>query len=74
VYRVLKQSVTLEFVLVCFVRFSELTAVISLNSVNRLIFVTVKCGVFFAVRTELLKIIKASFDFKGLVIMYYEYF
>jgi hypothetical protein len=29
----------------------------SLNSVNQLIFVMVKCGVFFAVRTELLNII-----------------
>jgi hypothetical protein len=27
---------------------------ISLNSINQLIFVMVKCGVFFAVRTELL--------------------
>jgi hypothetical protein len=29
-------------------------AIISLNSVNQLIFVTVKCCVFFAVRTEFL--------------------
>jgi hypothetical protein len=28
------------------------TAIISLNSVNQLIFVTVKCGAFLAVRTE----------------------
>jgi hypothetical protein len=33
------------------------TAIISLNSVNQLVFVMVKCGVFFAVRTELLNII-----------------
>jgi hypothetical protein len=56
----LQQSVTLHFVFVCFVRFSLQTAIISLNSVNRLIFVTVKCGVFFEVRTELLNIILAS--------------
>jgi hypothetical protein len=29
----------------------------SLNSINQLIFVTVKCGVVFAVRTEFLNII-----------------
>jgi hypothetical protein len=40
--------------------------IISLNSVNRLIFVTVKCGVFFAVRTEFLNIIYMSFSFKAL--------
>jgi hypothetical protein len=33
------------------------TAIISLNSVNQLIFAMVKCCVFFAVRTELLNII-----------------
>jgi hypothetical protein len=32
-------------------------AIIFLNSVNQLIFVMVKCGVFFAVRTEYLNII-----------------
>jgi hypothetical protein len=32
-------------------------AIISLNSVNQLIFVTVKCGVLFEVRTEFLNII-----------------
>jgi hypothetical protein len=36
------------------VRFSLQAAIISLNSVNRLISVTVKCCVFFAVRTEIL--------------------
>jgi hypothetical protein len=34
-----------------------LNAIISLNGVNQLNFVMVKCGVFFAVRTELLNII-----------------
>jgi hypothetical protein len=37
-----------------FARFSLQTAIVSLNAVNRLIFVTVKCSVFFAVRTEFL--------------------
>jgi hypothetical protein len=40
--------------------------IIYLNSVNQLIFVMVKCSVFFAVRTELLNIIYTSFGFKGL--------
>jgi hypothetical protein len=34
--------------------------IISLNSVNRLIFVTVKCGVFFAVRTGFLKLFRRA--------------
>jgi hypothetical protein len=42
------------FVFIGFVWFSALTAIISLNSVNQLIFVMVKCGVLFEVRTELL--------------------
>jgi hypothetical protein len=49
-----------------FVWFSLQTAIISLNSVNQLIFVMVKCGVYFAVRTEFLNIIWTSFGFKGL--------
>jgi hypothetical protein len=53
----LQQSVTLHFVFKSFVWFSMLTAIISVNSVNQLIFVMVKCGVFFAVRTEFLNII-----------------
>jgi hypothetical protein len=36
------------------VRFLVWTAIISLNSVNQLIFVTVKYGVLFEVRTEFL--------------------
>jgi hypothetical protein len=52
----LQQSVTLYFVFMCFVWFSLWAAIISLNSVNQLIFV-MKCDVFFAVRTELLSII-----------------
>jgi hypothetical protein len=38
----------------------------SLNSVNQLIFVMVKCGVLFEVRTEFLNIIQTSFSFEGL--------
>jgi D-alanyl-lipoteichoic acid acyltransferase DltB (MBOAT superfamily) len=48
------QSVVLHFVFTGFVRFSLLTAIISLNSVNQLIFVMVKCGVLFEVRTGFL--------------------
>jgi hypothetical protein len=39
------------------VRFSVLTTIISLNTVNQLSFVMVKSGVLFEVRTELLNII-----------------
>jgi hypothetical protein len=52
----LQQLVSLHFVFICFVWFSVSTAIISLNSINQLIFVMVKI-VFFAVRTELLNII-----------------
>jgi hypothetical protein len=51
------QSVMLDFVFIGFAWLSLLTAIISLNSVNQLIFVMVKCGVFFEVRTEFLNII-----------------
>jgi hypothetical protein len=34
--------------------YQVVTAIISLNSVNQLIFVMVKCGVLFEVRTEFL--------------------
>jgi hypothetical protein len=61
-----KQSVTLHFLFVCSVQFSLQTAIISLNSVNRLIFVTVKCDVFSTVRTEFLNIIQTGFRFQGL--------
>jgi hypothetical protein len=37
-----------------------------LNSINQLIFVIVKCGVLFKVRTEFLNNIYTSFVFKGL--------
>jgi hypothetical protein len=38
-----------------------------LNNINQLIFVMVKCSVFFVVRTEFLNIIYMSFGFKGLM-------
>jgi hypothetical protein len=44
----------LRFLFICFVRFSLYTAIISLNSINQLIFVMVKYGVLFEVRTEFL--------------------
>jgi hypothetical protein len=40
-----------------FVRFSVQMAIVSLNSVNNLVFVMVKFGVYFAARTEYLNII-----------------
>jgi hypothetical protein len=40
-----------------FVRFLVKTAIISINSVNHLVFVMVKCGVLFEVRIEFLNII-----------------
>jgi hypothetical protein len=39
----------------CFVWFSNFTAIISLNSVKQLVFLIVKSGVLFAVRTQLLR-------------------
>jgi hypothetical protein len=36
------------------------------NSIDQLIFVMGKCGVFYEVQTELLNIIYTSFGFKGL--------
>jgi hypothetical protein len=42
-------------------------AIISLNNVNQLIVVMVKCGVLFEVRTDFLNVKKTSFGFKGLM-------
>jgi hypothetical protein len=53
-YHPLYLSVTMYFVFMNLVRFSVLTAIISLNGINQLIFVMVKCGVLFEVRTEFL--------------------
>jgi hypothetical protein len=44
----------LYFVFIGFVWFLLYTAIFSLNSINQLIFVMVKCGVLFEVRTEFL--------------------
>jgi hypothetical protein len=53
-FQLSEQYVTLYFVFMGFVRLSLQTAIIFLNSVNQLIFVMVKCGVLFEVRTEFL--------------------
>jgi hypothetical protein len=42
------------------------TAVSSLNNINQFIFVMVKCGVLFEVRTGFLNTIYTSFGFRGL--------
>jgi hypothetical protein len=41
--------------------------IISLNGVNQMSFVMVKCGVLFEVRTDFLNIIQTSFGFKGFI-------
>jgi hypothetical protein len=55
-YHLLQQSATLHFVLY-FVCLLLQSAIISLNSINKLIFVMVKCCVFIAVRTEFLNVL-----------------
>jgi D-alanyl-lipoteichoic acid acyltransferase DltB (MBOAT superfamily) len=52
-----RQTVTLHFVFIGFEWFSLQTAIISLNSVNQLIFVMVKCDVLFEAWTKFLNII-----------------
>jgi hypothetical protein len=47
----------LLFVLTGFVCFSLLIAIIYVNSIHQLIFVMVKCGVLFEMRTEFLNTI-----------------
>jgi hypothetical protein len=54
IYDLLYQSVTLNFEFVGFHMFFTVNGIIFLNSVNQLIFVMVKCGVLFEVRTEFL--------------------
>jgi hypothetical protein len=49
-------------------------AITSLSSVNQLIFVMVKYGVLFEVRTEFLNIIYTSFGFRGLKVHDGDYF
>jgi hypothetical protein len=46
--------------------------IISLNSINQLIFVMMKCGVLLEVRTEFLNIIWTTFGVKGLNCLYYS--
>jgi hypothetical protein len=53
---------------------NKIIVIISLNSVNQLIFAMVKCGVLFEVRTEFLNIIWTSFNFKGLKVDDGDYF
>jgi hypothetical protein len=50
-----------------FVWFSLQTAIISLNNINQLIYVMVKRGALFEVRSEFLDSIYISFCFKGLI-------
>jgi hypothetical protein len=49
----------------CFLLFSVQTAIISLNIVNQSIFVMVKCGVLFEVRTEILNNARRASALKG---------
>jgi hypothetical protein len=51
------QSVNVYFVFMGLLWFSMKTRIISLNSIKELIFVMLKCGVLFEVRTESLNII-----------------
>jgi hypothetical protein len=55
-YHALYLSVMLYFVFVGFLRYSALTRIISLNNVNKLIDVMLKCCVLFEVRIEFLNI------------------
>jgi hypothetical protein len=50
--------------------------ILSVNNVFQLIFVTVKCGVFYEVRTGFLNVMYTKFGFKGLTYFYFsrEYF
>jgi hypothetical protein len=48
---------------------TRLLTLISLNSVNKLMFIMMKC-VLLDVRTEFLNIIQTSFGFKGLITQY----
>jgi hypothetical protein len=50
-----------------FIWLSLLKVIISLDSINQLIFVMVKCGVLFELRVEFLNITLTSFVFRGLI-------
>jgi hypothetical protein len=56
IYRALYLSVMLYFVFIAFLRYSALTGIISLNNVNKLIDVMLKCCGLFEVRIEFLNI------------------
>jgi hypothetical protein len=68
------QQLSILYYFMSLERFSLQTAIISLNSVNRLIFVTVKSCAFFAVQTELLNIIYTRFGFKGVKLWLWNLF
>jgi hypothetical protein len=53
-YHLLSQSVMLHFVFMRFIQFSAYKVIISLNSINQLIFVMAKCGVLFEVWNKFL--------------------
>jgi hypothetical protein len=53
-HHLILQAVTLDFGFTYFVWFSQQAVIIFLNGINQLIFVMVKCGVLFEVRTEFL--------------------
>jgi hypothetical protein len=48
-----------------FLRFPLSTTFTSINTINQLIFLMVKCGVLFQVRTEFLNVIKMSIGFNA---------
>jgi hypothetical protein len=49
----------------------RVTAIISLNGINKLIFVMVKCDVLFEVQNKFLNITWTNFGFKGLTQFFY---
>jgi hypothetical protein len=55
-----------QSVFVCLVWFSEQTAIISLNSINQLIFVMETCCIFFEAGPEFLNVIRASKCWKAI--------
>jgi hypothetical protein len=65
-YRLLQQAVSPHFLLVFHMNIN-VNRVIFLNSVNKLIFVMVKCGVLFLVQTELLGLFRQISTFERFV-------
>jgi hypothetical protein len=66
-YHELYQSITVQFAFMGLVLFPVQTAIISLNRINQLISVMMKCSVLFEVWTGFLNIIYMSFGFKLLI-------